>query len=787
MGILDDLDSQPEQENKPVGRQPAAAGADEFYRAHIKQRMTMANDFFTQLVNKLNEKKIVIKAEYPFKPEGKTVTLLQQGYKAFSDHITDPRQLTLSYTCILANPTTYDVSGRAPALAQAELLDRYQFKHKKLEAKDKNQVVNGARFNLQGPLQVKCVLQFDEAKQIIKLLLTYIVGPGTSQYNLKPEQLDETFMDHLGKYLLRKEAKLFQEDISDDVKAMLRKKLQQEQLQREAELRAVEEQRKAEEAARKQNSTTQRLKNAVSQSVAENREKLMKAVDGQVREKGEKLKKAMEEQVREKGERLKTMFNKLKSRTRLEPAPEQTSASPAVNTSQAARPTGNPAVQGLPPINRQAGQTASAQQNATRPKPSADQKKPTPPKVFQASASNPFLKPEDFQPVPRGGEEQTEANADTKNPAAQLPAETATPAMTPTSKMSPTAVQAKPKAESNASAAKTAVVQTEMKKPTGQSPTQSTTPARPTMSPATAQVKSVVESNASVAKTSNPVMQTKSAAVQAETKKPTAQPPAKIATPATQTPMTSPAAEARPAAVPSAPVAKTAISSMQTKPLAAPDEPKLSLEPIASDAESSSSAAPDEPKLSLEPIASDAESSSPAAPDEPTLSLEPIASDAESSSAVAPAESDLLLEPTATDSESSSSAAPVESDLSLEPIATDSESSSSAAPVESELSLETIASDSDSSSLTTKTEEPQPEPSSDLATLSLEDELERDLAKFMESDRRQPSLEGKTSDAPPSTAGELDFDLSSPDALEIHFEDTDKASNKGSKGGGDNR
>ncbi len=708
MGLLDDLKSQAEQKNKPAGEQPASAGADEFYRAQVKQRMIMANDFLTQLVNQLNEMKLVIKAEYPFKPGGKKVTLLQQGYKVYSDNITDPRQITLSFNCILANPTNYDVSGRGPALAQGELLERFQFKHEKLEARDQNQMVKGARFKLQGPLQLKCVLQFDEAKLIIKLLLTNFVGPGTSQYNLKPEQLDKTFMEHLGKYLLRKEAKLFQEEISDEAKAMLRKRLQQEQLQREAELRAVEEQRKAEETARKQNSTTEQLKRAVSQSVTENRDK---------------LKKVMDEQVREKGEKLKTMFNKLKNRAGVEAAPEQTSASPPVNTSQTAKPTGNPAVQGQPPVHRQAGQTASAQQNATRPKPPVVQKKPTPPKMFQSSASNPFLKPEDFEPVPRGGEEQTEVNADMKNPAAQLPAETATPATakTPTPTMSAATAHAKPTAEPNASVAKTAnpflqtktaVVQAETKKPTGQPPAQTAKPATPTKSPAAVQAKPVAAPNASVAKTTNPFLQTKTAAVQAETKKTTAQSPAQTATPATQMPTTTPAAEAEPVAAANASVAKTANPSMQTKPTAAPAEAKLSLEPTALNAESSSPAAPAEAKLSLEPTASNAESSTSAAPAEAKLSLEPTASNAETLS------------------------------------------------------------------LATKTEEPQPEPSSDHSALSLEDELERDLAKFMENDQQQPSLEGEASDDPSSISGELDFDLASPDALEIHFEDTDKVSDQ---------
>ena len=72
--------------------------------------------------------------------------------------------------------------------------------------------------------------------------------------------------------------------------------------------------------------------------------------------------------------------------------------------------------------------------------------------------------------------------------------------------------------------------------------------------------------------------------------------------------------------------------------------------------------------------------------------------------------------------------------------------------------------------------EPESEPSSGDSSLSLEDELERDLARFMEDDQQQQPVESETSDDPFSTSDKPDFDLSSPDALEIHFEDTDEAS-----------
>ena len=297
MGLLDDLKSQAEQLQNNKIESDVPQGADEFYREHVKLRMDAAYNFLNELVNQLNAMKLVTRADYPFKPEGKMVTLLQQGYKVYADSIPEPRQITLSFSCSLANPAVYEINGRGPALAQSELLERYQFKYEKLELKDQRQVLTGAKFKLVGPLQIKFVLQFDDNKRIIKLLLSNFVGPGTSQYNLNPEKLDEAFLDHLGKYILRKESGLFKEELSDDVKEMLRKKLQEEQMQREAELKEAEAIRKAEEEAQKENSTKEQLKKAVSQTVSENREKLKKVVN---------------EKVYVKKEKLKTMFSKLK-------------------------------------------------------------------------------------------------------------------------------------------------------------------------------------------------------------------------------------------------------------------------------------------------------------------------------------------------------------------------------------------------------------------------------------------------------------------------------------------
>jgi len=300
MGILDDLKQQAENQhdNAASGNKDPGVAAGDFYRDHVKARMCSAFNFLDQLVQQLNTLKLDTRAEYPFKHDGKPVALMQQDYKVYNDSIPDPRQITLAFNCSLVNPTSFEVTGRGAVLTQAELLDRYQFKYEKVEQKDPRQLVIGARFKLIGPLQIKIVLQVDEARHVVKLLISNIAGPGTSQYHLKPEQLDEAFLDHLGKYVLRKESSLFKEKVSADVKAMLRKKVLEEQQARETELQQVEEARKAEEARRKQNSTTEQLKKTVSETMARNTEK---------------LKQAMDEQLGDKTEKLKNIFGKLRS------------------------------------------------------------------------------------------------------------------------------------------------------------------------------------------------------------------------------------------------------------------------------------------------------------------------------------------------------------------------------------------------------------------------------------------------------------------------------------------
>ncbi|MBI1423037.1 MAG: hypothetical protein GC149_06190 [Gammaproteobacteria bacterium] len=412
MGLLDDLKQQAQKQQGATGGETQPGGTEEFYRDHVKSRMVATFNFFNDLINQLNSMNLETRADYPFRPDGKSVTLLQQGYKVFSDEIPNPRQITLACFGGLVNPVVYEVQGRSAVLAQSELLDRYNFKYEKREQKDARQMVTGAKFRLVGPLQLKISLQYDESRQVIKLLVSNFSGAGTSQYHLRPEQLDEAFRDLLGRYLLRKVDSLFREEISEEDRKKIRDRMIVEARIREQELLEAEARRNAEKAAEKERTAKEQIKRAV------NTQK-------------EQLKRVMNSQVAKGKESLKGMFDKLKKQVQaseqtpsVQPTLSPASApptKPAQAPQQVTAKTVMPAQTNTPttvttPVT--AGVAAQAREPAA-PLKTATPKKPTqPPKVYNAPPNNPFLKPEPPEEPP----------LDTTERDAMLAAETPAPA-----------------------------------------------------------------------------------------------------------------------------------------------------------------------------------------------------------------------------------------------------------------------------------------------------------------------------------------------------------------------
>ncbi len=251
MGLLDDLRNQKEglqaREAREKERQARLQAA---YRDEIHPRMLDVYRYLNELVDHLNYIKPRTVARYPLLPRDQTVDFLQAEYKVTIDNADDIRQIHLRCVCRLPEKVAFTVEGKERILDQTERLDRYKLKYHRKDRKDDDYELVESRFILEGPVNVSVKFEGDVENTAINLYIHNLDQPGTHRHVLKARHVDETFLDKLGKFLLRESDKLMELEISEAEKQAIREKLEQERQQRLAELREAEQ--RAEEEARRQ-------------------------------------------------------------------------------------------------------------------------------------------------------------------------------------------------------------------------------------------------------------------------------------------------------------------------------------------------------------------------------------------------------------------------------------------------------------------------------------------------------------------------------------------------------
>jgi hypothetical protein len=293
MGLLDDLKNQAEglrqQEENEAAEQ---ARRDKVYMEEIRPRLVKAYQYFHELVKYLNYVKPEILVDYPLYVKGNSIRLRQGDYAVVSDSSEELKRIDIILQCSFDRPAEFEIAGKDLVLSQSDRLDRYGINHKRRDRKDASLELEGARFSVEDPLPVRIVIEGDLAQSVIRLQLRNFTDPGSNHYSLKPADFDESFLDRLGKFLLRKEVMLFDShEMSEEALQDLRHRLQEEKAQRDRELREMEEALRAEQEAQQASNKTEVIKQAV-----------LKTVD-------------------EKKAQLKDLFNKLKAQARLDKPP----------------------------------------------------------------------------------------------------------------------------------------------------------------------------------------------------------------------------------------------------------------------------------------------------------------------------------------------------------------------------------------------------------------------------------------------------------------------------------
>lgn len=262
MSLLDDLKNQAEQRRAEEERNRLEQERlHAIYMEQIVPRMQEAFAYINQLCEHLNYLKTETPAYYPILTDGGLQQFHQRNYKVLIDSTTQPKTITLRFSCELDEPMRFMVQGGAKVEHVAERLKAYRIPHHCKEAMDRDYRVTHANVKVDGPLNVTFVMQADIASSCINMMYNNFEAPGTKTIPLRPEQVDREFLEQLGKFILRENENFMKLEINTDVKDEIRRKIEQEKIKRQQELEEMERLRLEEEAREKeQRSWRNRLK-----------------------------------------------------------------------------------------------------------------------------------------------------------------------------------------------------------------------------------------------------------------------------------------------------------------------------------------------------------------------------------------------------------------------------------------------------------------------------------------------------------------------------------------------
>ena len=243
MGVLDELKQEAEaieaeKAHDTTSRTDALARA----REQIEPRMRKAYKYFEELKQHLQVVNRVIEASYEIRGAGRVDGLTQGQYSVSAENL---EQLDkFSFRCVCAKKGVLQVN-QGDVASVAAYRDFLRANGLQAKARDSTTSKGGTLFMIQPAVPVVVEFSADYEAEAIILRVRNLTNIGVMRHTLKPEQVDEKFLDEVAKAILR-QANRFDEitgnSISDAAKLALKKKLQA----------AMREKQLAEEAAQRE-------------------------------------------------------------------------------------------------------------------------------------------------------------------------------------------------------------------------------------------------------------------------------------------------------------------------------------------------------------------------------------------------------------------------------------------------------------------------------------------------------------------------------------------------------
>jgi len=254
MGLLDDLRKQSTDLKKSRADDAAQqAELQAFYKANIHPAMTAIYTHINELVEHLNYVKPEINVPYTLTASGIKKNLKQHSYKITTDSSELMKQIILIFYCTDEEPIEFAAENKKNVEKHIEFLQRHKLQYTSQQYKDDNHEVSYANFKLDSKVKITILIEGDIQNSCIHLKFNNFQDLGLLKRDIKAEQVNEDFLDDMGKYLIRESFNFMKLDLSSKDRQKIQQKIKREELNRKLEMLEIEKQKKreAEEQAKK--------------------------------------------------------------------------------------------------------------------------------------------------------------------------------------------------------------------------------------------------------------------------------------------------------------------------------------------------------------------------------------------------------------------------------------------------------------------------------------------------------------------------------------------------------
>ena len=261
MGVLDDLRKQSakQRESEDANRQREQE-REEFYVQEIRPRLEQVYTYLNELAEQLNYVKPDLKFTYTLPGGVKLESLKQDEYGIEADSRDNMKKITFKCYCHTDGEVIFRVEGKKTMDKLNEFMHQCRLRYKTSQIKDEKQNVIEAEITIENVVPIIFQFVADIENGNIILWIRNFEKLGIRKIMLLPRQANEGMLDDLGKYIVREVDRFMQLDIDEESKKELQKKLKQDQIRRDLELKVIDQIRQEEEQKEQEGKLMFRIK-----------------------------------------------------------------------------------------------------------------------------------------------------------------------------------------------------------------------------------------------------------------------------------------------------------------------------------------------------------------------------------------------------------------------------------------------------------------------------------------------------------------------------------------------